>query len=56
MCALALIENVNNETFSIQWLVEFFNGHEEMDRHYRWGMQLASWTQGVGRGTINGLV
>lgn len=39
MCAIAMIENVNNETFKVQRLVEYFNGHKEMDRAYGWGMK-----------------
>lgn len=43
MCAIAMIENVNDETFSVQRLVEYFKGHKEMDRAYGWGMR---WTTG----------
>lgn len=43
MCAIAMIENVNNETFKVQRLVEYFNGHQEMDRAYGWGM---NWVAG----------
>ena len=39
MCAIAMIENINNETFRVQRLVEYFNGHVELDRAYDWGMQ-----------------
>lgn len=39
MCAIAMIENVKNETFRVERLVEYFNGHQNMDRHYQWGMQ-----------------
>lgn len=39
MCAIAMIENVNNETFKVQRLVEYFNGHKDMDRTYGWGMK-----------------
>ncbi|PAQ14252.1 Tellurium resistance [Bacillaceae bacterium SAOS 7] len=43
MCAIAMIENVNNETFSVKRLVEYFQGHQQMDRAYGWGMR---WTAG----------
>ncbi|MBM7656528.1 tellurite resistance protein TerA [Neobacillus cucumis] len=43
MCAIAMIENVKNETFKVQRLVEYFNGHQEMDRAYGWGM---NWVAG----------
>lgn len=39
MCAIAMIENQNGQTFSIRRLVEYFSGHEEMDRAYRWGLR-----------------
>lgn len=38
MCAIAMIENQNDETFKIERLVEYFKGHKEMDRAYKWGM------------------
>jgi tellurite resistance protein TerA len=43
MCAIAMIENVNNETFSVERLVSYFAGHKEMDRAFNWNM---SWTSG----------
>lgn len=43
MCALALFENMNDETFSVQKLVQFYQGHEAMDRAFGWGMR---WTPG----------
>ena len=39
MCAIAMIENINNETFRVQRLVEYFKSHVELDRAYDWGMQ-----------------
>ncbi|WP_379128234.1 TerD family protein [Paenibacillus sp. sgz500958] len=39
MCAIAMIRNVNNETFSIERLVQYFSGHREMDEAYHWGMR-----------------
>ena len=43
MCALALFENMNDETFSVQKLVQFYQRHEAMDRAFGWGMR---WTPG----------
>lgn len=43
MCALALFENVNDETFSVQKFVQFYQGHQAMDRAFGWGMK---WTPG----------
>lgn len=43
MCAVAMIENVNNETFKIERLVEYYKGHKEMDNAYSWGM---NWVAG----------
>ena len=43
LCAIAMLENQNNETFSVEKLVRFFNGHEDLDRAYNWGMQ---WVEG----------
>ena len=43
MCALALFENLNDETFSVLKLVQFYQGHEAMDRAFGWGMR---WTPG----------
>ncbi|WP_459501676.1 TerD family protein [Bacillus sp. C1] len=42
-CAIAMLENVNNETFKVQRLVKYFRGHLEMDRHYKWNM---NWVAG----------
>ena len=43
MCAIAMIENVNNETFKVKRLVEYFDGHQSLDRAYNWGLH---WTAG----------
>ena len=43
MCAIAMIENVNDETFKVERLVEYFNGHKNMDQAYNWGM---NWVAG----------
>ncbi|MEG6521997.1 TerD family protein [Desulfotomaculum sp. 1211_IL3151] len=39
MCAIALIENVKNETFSIERIVRYFSGHSEMDKAFKWGLR-----------------
>jgi len=38
MCAISMIENVNDETFKVERLVEYFNGHKNMDQAYNWGL------------------
>ncbi len=43
MCGLALLQNVNNETFSVEKIVQFYQGHESLDRAFGWGMR---WTPG----------
>ena len=43
MCAIASLENVNNETFRVERLVEYFEGHVQLDKAYGWGMQ---WRKG----------
>ena len=39
MCALALLENVSNQTFSVEKLIQFFHGHREMDNQFNWGLK-----------------
>lgn len=39
MCALAMIENVNDNNFSVEKLVRFFDGHKSMDKEYNWGLK-----------------
>ncbi|WP_042200362.1 TerD family protein [Paenibacillus camerounensis] len=39
MCAIALIQNVGDETFSIERQVQYFSGHKEMDQAYGWGLR-----------------
>ena len=43
MCAIAMLENVNDSALSVEKLVRFFNGHEAMDRYYSWGLR---WVHG----------
>lgn len=39
MCALAMITNENDESFSVEKLVEYYSGHSELDKAYGWGMK-----------------
>jgi tellurite resistance protein TerA len=39
MCAIALFENVKDQTFSVEKLVSYFGGHKNMDEAYRWGLK-----------------
>ncbi|WP_432353635.1 TerD family protein [Sporosarcina sp. A2] len=43
VCAIAMIENENDETFSVKRLVEYYQGHAQMDKAHNWGM---SWKAG----------
>lgn len=43
MCGLALLENVNDETFSVEKIVQFYPGHPELDQAFHWGIR---WTPG----------
>ncbi len=39
MCGLALFENVNDETFSVEKIVQFYPGHEALDQAFGWGLR-----------------
>jgi len=39
MCGIAMFENHNDETFTVEKLVKFFAGHRELDKAYGWGMR-----------------
>lgn len=39
MCGLALFENINNETFSVEKIVRFYSGHENLDKAFNWGLK-----------------
>lgn len=43
MCGLALFENQNDQTFSVEKIVQFYDGHQMLDRAFGWGM---SWKVG----------
>ena len=44
MCALAMLENVNNETFSVEKIIRFFDGHISLDNAFNWGLK---WVHGT---------
>ena len=39
MCGLVLLENVNDETFSVEKIVQFYPGHPQLDAAFHWGLQ-----------------
>ena len=39
MCGLALFSNVNNETFSVEKIVQFYPTHHNLDQAFGWGMK-----------------
>ena len=39
MCGLVLLENVNDETFSVEKIVQFYTGHPALDAAYHWGLR-----------------
>ncbi|OKP98320.1 TerD family protein [Paenibacillus sp. P46E] len=39
MCAIAMIRNQKDETFSVERLVEYFAGHQELDQYYNWNLR-----------------
>lgn len=39
MCGLCLLENVNDETFSVEKIVQFYPGHQALDVAFGWGMR-----------------
>jgi tellurite resistance protein TerA len=41
LCAIAMIKNVNDQTFSIERLVQFFGDQQELDVAYHWGLRWA---------------
>lgn len=43
MCGLALLENVGDETFSVEKIVQFYAGHPDLDKAFNWGLK---WTTG----------
>ncbi|AKG33354.1 TerD family protein [Paenibacillus durus] len=43
MCAIAMITNVDNKTFSVEKLVNYVADHLDLDKKYHWGLR---WTHG----------
>lgn len=43
LCAIAMIRNVNDQTFSVERLVQFFDDQQKLDVAYDWGLR---WTRG----------
>ena len=39
MCGLALFENQNDQTFSVEKIVQFYQGHSYLDKAFNWGMK-----------------
>ncbi len=39
MCAIALLENVNGDSFSVEKQIRFFPGHRQMDEAFHWGLR-----------------
>lgn len=39
MCGLALFENQDDQTFSVEKIVQFYQGHRELDQAFGWGMR-----------------
>lgn len=39
LCALALIENVNDQTFKINRIIKYFERQSELDTAFNWGMK-----------------
>lgn len=39
MCGLVLFENVNDTTFSVEKIVQFFSGHADLDAEFHWGLR-----------------
>lgn len=38
MCGLALLENINDETFSVEKIIQFYPGHAALDQAFHWGL------------------
>ncbi len=39
MCGLVLLENLNDETFSVEKIVQFYTGHPALDAAFHWGLR-----------------
>lgn len=43
LCAIAMIQNVNDQTFSIERLVQFYDDQMQLDKAYQWNLR---WVRG----------
>ena len=39
MCGLALFENQKDQTFSVEKILQFYQGHQALDQAFNWGMR-----------------
>ena len=39
MCAIALLENQNDQTFSVEKIIQFYPGHQQLDQAFHWGLK-----------------
>lgn len=39
MCAIAMLRSQPDGRFSVERLVEYFSGHEELDQRYHWNLR-----------------
>lgn len=39
MCGLVYFENNNDETFSVEKIVRFYSGHQQLDKDFQWGLK-----------------
>lgn len=44
LCALALFENANGDNFTVEKLIRFFYGQQQMDKAFNWGLE---WVRGT---------
>ena len=47
MCGLAMFENQDDQTFRVEKIVQFYQGHQALDKAFNWGMK---WKAGKKRG------
>lgn len=43
LCAIAMLENEGDETFSVEKIIRFFDGHKPLDQAFGWGLE---WVRG----------
>lgn len=39
MCALMMLEIIDDKSFEVEKIVDFFKGHREMDKEYNWNLK-----------------